>query len=307
MSLNDSHEPIPSITLPDNFAANGLSLAEIVPLHDEAIPNIEPKTEPVVTFDHSNITIPNSFAEVDVDVSNLELICNHIESNLDQLPSNPLWSIQSDIGFEICQESIKWIYDNKGTFPFYYYFPNVKHLPFDFKDREKYPLDLFTIAHLFKTRTIQNPLATKESGWHPTCGIPLQINARTLLETVTKHWEFCLAYQRADVHYSKEVIEKLIKENEKGKGKVKVTETGVKIDRRCKPKKDVSAFEEARIAWKEAVNHRKQVELELNKELEELDRAWQIANNNKKEILTNLSIEIASLKAIMQAESLKLK
>ena len=301
MSSPNSHEAIPSITLPDNFAVNGLSLAEIVPLHDEPVV----KTEHVVTFDHSNISIPHSFA--DVDVSNLEAICNHIESNLDLLPSNPMWSIQSDVGFEICQESIKWIYDNKGTFPSYYYFPNVKHLPSDFRDREKYPLDLFTIAHLFKTKTIQNPLATKESGWHSSSGIPLRINAGSLLETVTKHWEFCLAYQRADVHYPKEVIEKLIEENEKGKGKVKHVDSGPKIDKRYKVKKDESAFEEARTAWKEAIANKRQTVCELDLIIEEQQRAWKDAIRNKKETLIEIDTEIASLKATMQAESLKLK
>jgi len=302
MTTNNS-QPIPTLTLPANFAANGLSLAEIVPLHDEPVV----KTEPVVTFDHSNITIPHSFA--DVDVSNLEAICNHIESNLDQLPSNPVWSIQSDVGFEICQESIKWIYDNKDdktSFPFYRYLPHVALKAMN--SRLKYPCDILTLATIFKTHTEPNPMANF-IGWKLGCGIEPYIYFKNLYETAVFYRSQCEKYAIIDSLTSTSDMVLFIKENDK-KAKVlynNSSDNSHKIDKRYKPKKDLSSLEEARIAWKEAVANRRQTVCELDLMIEEQQRAWKDAIRNKKEILIELDTEIASLKAIMQAESLKLK
>lgn len=165
--------------------------------------------------------------------SNLPNLCRHILNNRHSIPSIPSWTVETDVDFALCQESLTLIEFCAANYSDYLYFPKITD--FDYSKR------------------VPNLFSLEEIILNFQCG-----NCESLQGALTFSYHKYLSYKKIDNGLTEDDITEYTRLNN-------IRET--RKPRGPRSKIDRSSYELAQAKWRSAIRKRERVIAEVEEEV----------------------------------------
>jgi hypothetical protein len=234
----------------------------------EPVTTIEPTQIPTITTTQPTQSTSSAIRIIDLDESSVQtVVTNILKSGC--VPSNPDWDISTDVGFELCQESIAYIKSIEDEHPYLWLPDEEEH---GFSKRIKC-FDLLNVCFAFFKQLVLDPEYVRqnkecqERGDYEfttrafAAGIPSSIKCTSLNQLIPALIIDANTYRGIDNGIPKWEMAKYEKRAEKFKSVKRNVGTGSsepKVDGRIRPKKDTSAYEAANALWKEIIEEERE-------------------------------------------------